>query len=116
MDHKFESPDAHDFAEEFGATVTSNAIDNVWIIDFKEVTGEDLTFSYSPTDASVRMRLCDAQETVMDIFREGAIRLHIESDKQHSSIVIDFNDGVASGVLDIQIFPRIRITDRMLFH
>lgn len=116
MNRNFESPDAHRFAEEFGATVTRNTTEGVWIIDFKEVTGEDLTFSYSPTDASVRIRLCNAQETLIDIFREGAIQLHIESNKESSSIIIDFNDGVTSGALDIQIFPRIRITDRMLFH
>ncbi|MER6845630.1 hypothetical protein [Streptomyces platensis] len=115
MSHNFESPDANRFTEEFGATVTRNITEGVWVIDFKEVTGKDLTFSYSPTDASVRVRLCDNQEAVVDIFREGAIRLRIESKEENSSIIAEFNDGMTSGALAVQIFPRIKITDRMLF-
>ncbi|MCX4640687.1 hypothetical protein OG775_37250 [Streptomyces platensis] len=115
MSRNLESPDSDRFTEEFGATVARDATEDVWVIDFKEVTGEDLTFSYSPTDASVRVQLCDDQETLVDIFREGAIQLRIESKRGNSSIVVEFNDGVTSGELIVQIFPRIKITDRMLF-
>ncbi|TJZ50101.1 hypothetical protein FCH28_22530 [Streptomyces piniterrae] len=116
MNHEFEATDIDRFVEEFGATATSDADEDVCVVDFNDATGEDLTFSYSPTGASVRVQLRDAQETVLDIFREGATRLRIESNQEHSSVLIDFNDGVTSGMLTIQIFPRIRITDKMLFH
>ncbi|GGU71347.1 hypothetical protein GCM10010211_41170 [Streptomyces albospinus] len=114
MCHKFEAPDPDSFTEEFGAAVVRDSEDDVYLIDFAEVTGQDLTFSYNVTAGSVRVQLRDAQDVVVDVFREGATRLRIASDKTQSSLMVDFDAGEFCGSLCVQIFPRAKITDRLL--
>lgn len=116
MFRNFEAPDPRDFEEEFGVEVASDPNEAVHVIDFKEVAGEDLSFSYSTVQGSVRVQLRDSdQVAVVDIFREGATQLRIASGGGESSLVIEFGDRDSSGELKIQIFPRIKITDRLLF-
>ncbi|MFI1620210.1 hypothetical protein ACH4VT_25075 [Streptomyces lydicus] len=116
MYQNFQGPIPREFEEEFGAEVESDPTEGVHVVRFKEVTGEDFSISYSTTQGSVRAQLRDGNQfAVVDIFREGVTRLRIQSGKGDSSIVIDYGDQEFTGVLQIQIFPRVQITDRMLF-
>ncbi|OKI00209.1 hypothetical protein A6A06_23930 [Streptomyces sp. CB02923] len=109
-----EVPDSNRFAEEFGVTPEGRADDDVQSVNFLEVTGQDLTLSYSSLERSVRLRLRQGQEELIDIYREDATLMRIDTSKGSTGITVAFSMGEVDGELRIQVFPSIKIYDQLL--
>lgn len=73
-------------------------------------------FSYDSLGSSVRLRWSDeAGEEVLDVFREGATLMRVESGVSLKAISVTFDLNGLSGTLNIQVAPTVGILDRMLF-
>ncbi|MEU2226355.1 hypothetical protein [Streptomyces sp. NPDC018347] len=78
--------------------------------------GDSLTFSYDVLSRSVRARWTGSNgDELLDIYREGATRLHLSSTPSAKLISIDFDLGECTGVMDIQVAPILSVRDRLLY-
>lgn len=78
--------------------------------------GDFLFVSYSPIEKSVRVRWGKSNgDELLDLFREGATRLTVTSDRQGTHLVAEYRVGDSVGNLDIQTSPRFTVRDRLLF-
>ncbi|MFF8846795.1 hypothetical protein ACF08N_29455 [Streptomyces sp. NPDC015127] len=83
---------------------------------FKEVTGEDVTFSYDAIGRSVGVSwLTDSGELRMRLFREGARLLRVVEEDGRSCLLVEFRTADTAGELKVQILPVVSVTESMLF-
>ncbi|WP_241989823.1 hypothetical protein [Streptomyces sp. AC1-42W] len=86
------------------------------VLTLHDDTGQSVVFSYDAVGRSVRIRWVNDQGVgMMDLFREGATRLSFTSGNSAKGISIEFHMGECTGSLDIQVTPRISVSDRLLF-
>ncbi|WP_244317605.1 hypothetical protein [Streptomyces bauhiniae] len=72
--------------------------------------------SYEAVTRSVRVRWSNVEgDALLDVYREGATRLTFISTPSTVGAQIDFSVGECAGVMEIDIFPRISVQDRLLF-
>lgn len=84
------------------ALLTFNAADKV-----------DLSFAIGGN--SVRLRWLRGEDLLLDMTREGARRIRVESGRGQASIRVEFDSDGFRGELTIQMLPETRIKDTMLF-
>lgn len=78
--------------------------------------GDCLFLSYSPVQKSVRVRWDRSNgDEFLDLFREGATKLTVASDRRGSLLIAEYRVGDSVGNLDIQTSPRFAVRDRLLF-
>ncbi|THA31929.1 hypothetical protein E6R18_14990 [Streptomyces sp. A1277] len=86
------------------------------ILTLHDDAGQSIFFSYDALGRSVRIRWVNDQGAEMlDVFRESATRLFFTSGNSVKGISIDFHTGECAGTLEIQVTPRISVSDRLLF-
>jgi YD repeat-containing protein len=86
------------------------------VVTLRDTSGQSMVFSYDTLERSVRVRWANNQGVeVMDVYREGAMRLSFTPGKSTRSIRIDFHMGECTGAMDIQFAPHLAVQDRLLF-
>ncbi|MEU2247327.1 hypothetical protein [Streptomyces sp. NPDC019224] len=86
------------------------------VLTLHDDAGQSILFSYDAVGRSVRIRWVNDQGVEMlDVFREGATRLSFASGNSAKGISIEFHTGECAGSLEIQVTPRISVSDRLLF-
>ncbi|WP_328620368.1 hypothetical protein [Streptomyces sp. NBC_00354] len=114
MAGQFVTPDPQDFVNTFGVEPVITD-ETVRTLSFFDVTGEKLDFSYDAIGRSVSLTWHPAGGKIaVRNFREGATLLRIIDRPDASRIVVDFSTQDTIGQLDIQIFPRVEISERTL--
>ncbi|MFI5674785.1 hypothetical protein [Streptomyces cellulosae] len=77
--------------------------------------GDSLFVSYSPIEKSVRVRWDKSNgDQLLDLFREGATRLTVASDRQEAHLAAEYHVGDSVGILNIQTAPRFAVRDHLL--
>ncbi|MGC4944972.1 hypothetical protein ACLQ2N_01970 [Streptomyces sp. DT224] len=85
------------------------------VLTLHDEAGQSVSFSYDAVGRSVRIRWANDQGAeVLDIFREGATRLSFTSGNAAKGFAVDFHTGECAGTLEIQVTPRISVSDRLL--
>lgn len=75
-----------------------------------------LVLSYEAVTRSVRVRWSSIEaDLLLDVYREGATRLTFTSTPSAVGARIEFSVGECSGVMELDISPRISVQDRLLF-
>lgn len=115
MYKEFEVPDAQELVEALGVEPQYLEFEEVAVLNLSEICGEDLTFSYSAMGRSVRLSWRKEERSHMNIYREGATRLHVGTEDQSTSIDVHYGFADAEGLLKVQIFPYVKVEDRLLF-
>ncbi|WP_353944297.1 hypothetical protein ABII15_23685 [Streptomyces sp. HUAS MG91] len=116
MQEAFRIPLEAEFLEEIGVEPVRRDAGDTLELNLSEVTGESLFLTTSETGRSVRIKWGEEKgEWAVDIFREGATCMRIDSQHNRTSILIDFSLGATKGELKLQIFPRVAISDQQLF-
>lgn len=77
-------------------------------------SGDVITFSYDVPGASVRLQLHQGGSLLLDIFREGAERLAIETDSRGAFVAVDFRTESTVGKLEVQVQPEIHVRENSL--
>ncbi|GAA1012915.1 hypothetical protein Aple_015600 [Acrocarpospora pleiomorpha] len=90
--------------------------DTVRLIRVVTGEGDEFRLSYDTPGRSVRCQWYRGSVLILDIFREGADRLQVSSQKGESNIVIHFQTDSLAGGLHIRLAPSIAISDKLLFH
>ncbi|MYS37847.1 YD repeat-containing protein [Streptomyces sp. KhCrAH-43] len=86
------------------------------VLTLHDDAGQSVVFSYDAVGRSVRIRWVNDQGVdMLDVFREGATRLSFSSGNSAKGISVDFHTGECAGTLEIQVTPRISVSDRLLF-
>ncbi|WP_239077864.1 hypothetical protein [Streptomyces sp. SID9124] len=86
------------------------------VLTLHDDAGQSILFSHDAVGRSVRLRWVNDQGVeVLDVFREGATRLSFTSGNSAKGISVDFHTGECTGTLEIQVAPRISVSDRLLF-
>ena len=73
-----------------------------------------LMLAYDLLARSVRLRWGQGDDTLIDLYREGAVRLVPQWRDQSGSIRIDFETDELSGALTVNVHPTLSISDDML--
>jgi hypothetical protein len=68
-----------------------------------------LKFSYDTVGRSVRVRWERASETILDVFREGIVRISVESEHGEAKILAFSEFNSLRGEIIVQIFPRVMV-------
>jgi hypothetical protein len=77
--------------------------------------GEQVVFSYDVPGRSVRVRWLRDSTPVLDLYRESATRLTVESGRGEARLTVTFESEGLGGDLEVQVYPAVRITDSLLF-
>lgn len=85
------------------------------VIRLSTESGDLLVFSYDVPGCSVRCRWYRESRLLLDLFREGAIRLSVSSHSGELGILVYFETGSLSGELSIRLGHYVAISDRLLF-
>lgn len=75
---------------------------------------EVITLSYDSPGGSVRLQLHRQQRLLLDIFREGAERLRIDSGSGSTLVTVDFRTESTVGRLEVQIEPDVVVRENSL--
>jgi hypothetical protein len=76
--------------------------------------GQLLTYSYDVVGGSVRVRWTKAGVIVLDLFREGVVKISVESEGEISRICAFAEFGSLRGVLSVQILPELKFCDQLM--
>jgi hypothetical protein len=83
-------------------------------LTWRQNEGDSLILSYNPLSRSVRARWTSGNgDELLDVYREGATRLTATPSATHLSI--EFHMGECTGEIQIQVAPKFRIQDRLLY-
>lgn len=75
-----------------------------------------IQFSYDTLGRSVRILWKNKHgEEILDVFREGATRMAVQSDKGATYISLDFHMGESAGRMEIRVLPNMAVKDQLLF-
>lgn len=113
---QFDVPDDVEFVDVFGvepekAEATEPSMRKVTFPS----NGEDLlTLTFDSAGRSISLHLRRGQLLLLDLFREGAKRLMIDSRGSVKFVVIEFDSDELKGSLTVQILPTISIKDQLL--
>ncbi|MFJ9948802.1 hypothetical protein [Kitasatospora sp. NPDC091207] len=116
MSHQnFIVPSDSAFLEALGEEPTSpDAADSSRTITLESGADDRVVFSFDVPGTSVRIQWLRKSKTVLDLFREGATLVRLESDRGNQLITVSFHTDSLAGDLSIQIWPEVAITDRLL--
>ncbi|MGW0703784.1 hypothetical protein ACWD0A_31660 [Streptomyces sp. NPDC002867] len=82
---------------------------------FKEVTGEDLTFSYDEVGRSVAVSwLTETGYARLSLFREGASLLRVIEEGGATGLSVEFRTSDTAGELRLTVFPVVSIVEKVL--
>ncbi|GAB3988325.1 hypothetical protein GCM10029978_110420 [Actinoallomurus acanthiterrae] len=76
--------------------------------------GQVITLSYDSPGGSVRLQLHHNQRLLLDIFREGAELLRIDSGSGSTSVTVDFRTESTVGQLEVQVQPEVVVRENSL--
>lgn len=84
------------------------------VVDVEAGTGERVVLSYDIPGESVRCRWRRGSEVVLDVFREGATLLRVESRDGADYFVVDFETDSLAGQLIVRVHPDVYVKDALL--
>lgn len=73
-----------------------------------------VTISYDVVGRSVRFTWGTGASSVIDLYREGATRLSLEDRSGATFVIAEFGLDSLHGTLEFQVFPDVKLTDRLL--
>ncbi len=114
---QFVVPNDADFADAFGAVVESVDGEEEYVrsVTLTTASGASLVLVYDSIGRSVSVRLVDSGVILLDLYREGATLLSVESARGSTGVVVAFETEELAGKLVVQIFPDLKVSDTMLF-
>lgn len=95
-------------------SVAEDDEENTRVIRVSVGDGDILVFSYDTVGRSVRVRWERASETILDVFREGIVRISVESEHGEARILAFSEFPSLKGEIIVQIFPRVMVRDRLM--
>ncbi|MET8569827.1 hypothetical protein [Streptomyces sp. NPDC004783] len=115
MYREFLAPDDEEVHEALGEWPESHE-DGVRTVTFQDASGQSLVFSYDVLSRSVRLRWTNERGVeLLDVHREGATCMAVGGGEAAARIRVDFHMGECAGALDVEVTPRLSVSDRLLF-
>jgi len=116
MYREFIVPDDQDILEAIGEWPETEEDGSARLLTIPGQEQESIQLSYDALARSLRVRWRNRSgHEVLDIFREGATRMTVRSDRSSTFLSLEFDMGECSGEMEIQVFPTLAIKDRLLF-
>ncbi|MEU9144707.1 hypothetical protein [Streptomyces sp. NPDC048349] len=110
----FATPELQEFVNTFGVEPVITG-DGQCTVDFTEVVDGKLELSYDATGRSVAVTWHPEQgDSSFTIFREGATLLRIIDGPESSKVTVDFSTSDTVGNIEIQVLPKVTVSDRTL--
>ena len=109
----FELPEYHEFIDALGIG-PEHIDDGALTLEFF-VDNEALVLTLDQPGRSVHIRWFRGPEVLMEIVREGAVRVWFDPPRNASSLGVYFETDSLRGSVSIQVAPRFSIRDRLLF-
>lgn len=115
MYHEFEIPDDREFLEQIGVAPEYEESEGVRTVTF-DGCGDRIRLSCDALGRSIRVRWSDKSEReILDIFREGAKCMRIISEGGRTWIPVEFDLTEFTAELRVDVFPVLKVTERVLF-
>jgi Ca2+-binding RTX toxin-like protein len=73
-----------------------------------------MTYSFSQISGWVRLVVSSPEGRLIDITREGAVSMTIDSSKGITVIAAEFDSGTSKGILSTRVYPAISIIETNL--
>ncbi|WP_146214546.1 hypothetical protein [Streptomyces sp. ICBB 8177] len=89
--------------------------DDARILRVESTGGESLGISYSAVGRSIRVWWTREGRELVDLYREGAVRMDVSSEGKRTRIVVESDYGECKGSLEIQIYPEISVVEKVIF-
>lgn len=115
MSEWFIFPEGREFLDAFGKEFDLLDEDGlVRSISLETGNGDTVSLVCGALGKSICLKWYRDGLPVIDIFREGAIRISVDSRNSRTMLVIFFDSGSLAGELHVQVWPEFRIEDRLL--
>jgi hypothetical protein len=116
MYREFIVPGDQEILEEIGEWPEIEEDSGARLLTFRGEGSESVLFSYDALARSVRVRWKNRHGVeILDVFREGATRMILHSDKSATYISLDFQMGECAGNMEIHLSPSVAVKDSLLF-
>jgi hypothetical protein len=114
--HEFVVPTGEEILDALGVEPEESVEDPmVRIIPVLSSTGDTLVISFDVAGRSVRCQWLRGSVLILDLFREAATRLTVDSGNGNAWIRVCFETDSLAGELEVQVHPEIRVNDRLVF-
>jgi hypothetical protein len=108
-------PDDTDFLSMFGAAPSPVGEDQTQLsIELEANESEKVLLTYDVIGGSIRFRWSQSGVSRVDLFREGAAQISVDSDGPYTWLTVDFDINHVKGQLRVQIHPNVYFEDRLL--
>jgi len=111
---RFEVPDWQEISDVLGVTPESTNGSEVFDLHFV-ATAEHLDVTIDEFGRSIRCRWSKGDEVLLDVVREGAVVMRIESSETSKFIRIGFETDDLVGDLEVRCAPVFALRDKLLF-
>ncbi|SFW86871.1 hypothetical protein [Amycolatopsis australiensis] len=74
-----------------------------------------VSFSYDVIGRSVRVIWKAGDRTILDIFREGAVRIEFRQDGDDTVVDADFETDSLGGNIEVRVGGEVQVKDKLLF-
>jgi len=108
----FELPDFQEFIYALG--VAPEVVEDGTLRLAFQGDKDEVVVTLDATGRSVHVRWLREDLPILELVREGAVRVRLES-RPRSSLAVEFETDSLSGVLKVQVEPRFTINDQLLF-
>ena len=114
--HGFVVPTGEEILDALGVEPEESVEDPmVRIIPVLSSTGDTFVISFDVAGRSVRCQWVRGSVVILDLFREAATRLTVDSGNGNAWIMVCFETDSLAGELEVQVHPEIRVNDRLVF-
>ncbi|WP_156935422.1 hypothetical protein [Pseudonocardia spinosispora] len=113
---EFITPTEEEWIDALGVTPErAEGEDFIYLLHYPINSDDHFDLSFDVVGSSVRFRWSQGEEALVDILREGARRLLVNSGAGEAYLRIEFDTADLHGQLTIRVLPAIRIEDQLLF-
>lgn len=113
---EFLTPSAEEWIDALGVEPQTEPDDeDVTRIVFTSESGDTVDLSYASTANSVQFRWLRQGELLLDMTREGARHMWVESGRGRAQIGVEFEVEGLRGSLTLRLLPSFHLNDSMLF-
>jgi hypothetical protein len=113
---RFEVPDDEEIFESLGLWPDPVAGEEPWVrrLTNQDSAGRQLILHYDSLGRSVSIQLVEAQGVVVEILREGAVRL-LPARSSATVVTVEFRSDDQAGSMELDFGDPVRITEKTLF-
>ncbi|MFF0201278.1 hypothetical protein [Streptomyces sp. NPDC005017] len=114
---EFLVPGDAEILEAFGVeSEATDGVESTRSLRLAAGVGDEVCLTYDIPGRSIHLQWFRKGVCVLDIFREEAVRMSVNSSEGVTTLSLTFESGSLSGELHVQVWPTLSVNDRLLAH